>query len=239
MNFNAGSGRVARSPVARKQRHVRNVPVIRGIGARDPVWNNSALKRRPRIDRAWPAAGCHDIVQRCRRSYARGQVPGSRICRTRIIPRYFVDVAQRGFLARSIRRGEKSQLIRGRRKIVEVRSAHRHIERRRSNSVDEDSTGCRRIIVEIVATRRTVVSSGHRHRDSLRRRLLPQLIQKLIRRRIHSRLARPKAQAHHIVRIVINHVFRAQKQRVGSQRPFREDVVNRRLLCHRARPLHI
>src|SRR5207253_4195445 len=84
-------------------------------------------------------------------------------------------------------------------RVVKIGPANRNVEGRRRNPAHGDSGSSSRLSTEVIASRRSIVSGGHGHGNSLRRRLLPKGIEEAESRGGHSSFTVAKAQAHHVV----------------------------------------
>src|SRR5205807_10158587 len=84
-------------------------------------------------------------------------------------------------------------------RVVTSGPATRNVEGPRRNPPHGDPASTSRPSTEAIASRRSIVSGGPGHGNSLRRRLLPKGIEEAESRGGHSSFTVAKAQAHHVV----------------------------------------
>ncbi len=122
--------------------------------------------------------------------------------------------------------------------VVELGSTDTHTVGRRAETVDcaplrGAGSGCG------IASRGPAISRRNKHGDALRRRLLPQAVDKAVSRGAECSLAQTEAHAHHRRQIVADDVLRGEIDAVTGTGGLGDDEFDGSIPSYRARPLDI
>src|SRR5258708_15649416 len=126
-------------------------------------------------------------------------------CGAGSMPRDLWDITQ-GRLALPVKRVRRAPKTRLRPDVIEISSAHCHVERSRSNSAHRKAVSSYRGRIEIVAPGGARISGGDHCRDTLLRPRLPEGVEKVVTCGTQTSFAVAETHAHHPAGIVVYHV---------------------------------